>query len=405
MKRRVCNLFFVGAAAFLFLYSCSGDSFQTFVFEKIEGNIQKGPYLNGTSLVVYERNEDMTATGKSFSAQIIDNKGTFALKDLVLSSEYVEMMATGFYFNEITNDNSESQLTLYALADLSGNTSVNVNALSHLERNRVSYLISEGSSFQEAKKQAQTEILKIFEIEKEDMELSENLDISKEGEDHAILLAVSAILQGYMSVSDLSELLANISTDLREDGVLDSQGLGTILISNARLIKPQKIRENLETQYRTLGMEITLPGFEKYIENFISQSPFTPAASIQYPETGEHGWNILDRERTEYPSGTYSMTAILQTGATLKVKIAGQNNWMFPAFHGDTGWKESSWNDVDFSRYFTAVRTGKIDFEIIFELFGDTANPEYNSKVYIEVYENDDLQPTWTKEIQIVASS
>src|SRR3972149_4894073 len=45
------------------------------------------------------------------------------------------------------------------------------------------------------------------------------------------------IMQGYLPVSDLSELLANISTDIREDGILNSQTLGSILINNAKTIK------------------------------------------------------------------------------------------------------------------------------------------------------------------------
>ena len=43
----------------------------------------------------------------------------------------------GFYFNEISNSLSEAQLTLFALSNLSGKTSLNVNILTHLEKNRI----------------------------------------------------------------------------------------------------------------------------------------------------------------------------------------------------------------------------------------------------------------------------
>ena len=49
--------------------------------------------------------------------------------------------------------------------------------------------------------------------------MSEYLDISQPGDKNAILLAISVILQGYLSVAELSELLANITTDIREDGL------------------------------------------------------------------------------------------------------------------------------------------------------------------------------------------
>ena len=132
------------------------------------------------------------------------------------------MMANGFYFDEVQGKKSTAQLTLFASANLADTSSiVNINLLSHLEKNRVRYLIQEESkSFATAKKQAQKEILAIFGIEKESIVASENLDITHEGDDNAILLAISVILQGYDGkVGNLAELLANISTDMETDGV------------------------------------------------------------------------------------------------------------------------------------------------------------------------------------------
>lgn len=76
-------------------------------------------------------------------------------------------------------------------------------------------------------------------------------------------------MQGYMDVPDLSELLANISTDIREDWILNSQTLGSTLINNAKTIKLDKIRENLDNRYETHGMEGMIPDFEKYVNRFI----------------------------------------------------------------------------------------------------------------------------------------
>jgi hypothetical protein len=42
------------------------------------------------------------------------------------------------------------------------------------------------------------------------------LDTSQTGEDNAILLAISLIIQGFRTESELTDLLANISTDIRE---------------------------------------------------------------------------------------------------------------------------------------------------------------------------------------------
>lgn len=226
---------------------------------------------------------------------------------------------------------------------------------------------------------------------------SEELDISKSSDDHAILLAVSVILQGYLSVADLSELLANISTDIREDGVLNSQTLGTMLINNARGLNLEQIRNNIEGRYETLGIEVTVSDFEKYVNQFIDNTTFVFTNFIEYPESGKNGLNILDKAKTEYAAGNYSMKAVLPEGSNLKVKISGQN-WFFPAFQDNTGWEYSDWDFSDNSRVFTSTRTGDIDFRIMFESIQDST---WSNLVKIFVFENGDIEPTWQKEIAV----
>jgi len=387
---------------FLLAFSCDKDDNQTNIsLAKVTGFVQKGPYLNGTTITIAELSSDLNPTGKNFTSQILDNKGSFEIKDVTLLSQYVELIANGFYFNEVDNDNSAAQLTLFALSDLADKSTLNVNVLSHLEKRRVEYLISTGKTFNDAKKQAQSEILKIFEIQKSNMPESENLDISQSGDDNAILLAISVILQGYLTVSDLSELLANISTDIREDGVLNSQVLGSNLINNAKTIKLDKIRDNLVTRYETLGLEVTIPDFEKYVTQFIDNTDFEFTGGIKYPETGNFGPNILAKEKTEYTSGTYSMKAVLPEGTSLKVKIKGKFHWYYPAFQTETGWNPSDWNNSDNSRTFTSTRTGEIDFKMMLESFQSDPTITYTNKIDVQVYENSSAEPTWEKEISI----
>lgn len=371
----------------LLLVSCSKeDEVSTNLsIDKVSGYVQKGPYLNGTEIAIYELSPAFLPTGKSYSTEITDNEGSFEINSIDLVSHYVEIKANGFYFNEVTNKNSAAQLSLQALSDLTDQSSLNVNILSTLERNRVKYLLSTGKDFATAKKQAQSEVLKIFEIQKTDITESEHLDITKTGDDNAILLAISVIVQGYLDVSEVSELLANISTDIKEDGVLNNESLGTILINNARLLKMATVRENLKNRYAELGADCTIPDFEKYVNQFISNTHFVYTPSIQYPATGKFGKNILDKNLLIYPKGTYSLKAVLKEGASLKVKIAG-DAWFFPAFQDNTGWSFSDYDFSDKSRIFTATQTGEIDFEMRLE-----------APVTVTVWENGDTTPTWTK--------
>ncbi|MEM9834617.1 MAG: kelch repeat-containing protein [Bacteroidota bacterium] len=234
----------------------------------LEGYVQKGPFINGTAITLSELDEKLVATGKNFTTQIADNRGSFSLKDIELESEFVQLQAEGFYFDEVKGERSAAQLTLFALADISDASSVNVNLLSHLERNRVVYLMQEEElEFQTAKNQAQQEILTAFGIVSDSIGYSERLDISQDGEQNAILLAISAILQGNNSVAELSELTANLITDLREDGTLNSEATKTKLKEQAKLLDLPQIRKNLKDRYTEMGVEATISNFEQYIDS------------------------------------------------------------------------------------------------------------------------------------------
>ena len=376
--------------------SCENESKNDLSLEKVSGYVQKGPYLNGTSITISELSTDLTPTGKNFPSQILDNKGTFEIKNINLSSQYVELIADGFYFNEVTNSNSTAQLTLYALSDITNKASLNVNVLSDLEKSRIEYLVTNGIAFSEAKRQAQTEILKIFGVQKADMGESELLDITKAGDENGILLAISVILQGSLTVSELSELIANISTDIREDGVLNSQTLGLILVNNAKALKIDKIRENLENRYESLGETITIPNFEKYVNQFIDSTNYEYTGLIEYPAAGNHGLNILDKEKKQYNAGDYSMIAILPEGTSLKVKISGQN-WCFPATQANTGWEYTDYTNS--SRVFSSTKTGIIDFAICLENYQDST---WSNQTRIFVFENSSTDTTWTKVITVL---
>ncbi|MGB3589794.1 MAG: hypothetical protein WBA23_24815, partial [Tunicatimonas sp.] len=234
----------------------------------LQGYVQKGPFINGTAITLSELDGNLVATGKNFTTQIADNRGAFSLKDIELESEFVQLQAEGFYFDEVKGEKSAAQLTLFALADVSDVNSVNVNLISHLERNRVIYLMQEEELyFTTAKAQAQQEILTAFGIAQDSIGYSEQLDISQEGDQNAILLAVSAILQGNGSVAELSELSANFITDLREDGTLNSDVIQTKLKEQAKALDLPQIRQNLEDRYAEMGIEATIPNFEQYIDS------------------------------------------------------------------------------------------------------------------------------------------
>ncbi|MEJ2105433.1 MAG: hypothetical protein P8X47_12805 [Ignavibacteriaceae bacterium] len=260
-----------------------------------------------------------------------------------------------------------------------------------MEKARVEYLILKGMEFQEAKKQAQTDILKIFKFSPFSIEPSELLNISKDGEGNAMLLAVSLILQGNRSEGELTELLSNISTDIKTDGILNSTILGTQLINQAMYLDTSAIRNNLEKRYADLGVDVQIPQFEKYIRLFMDSTDFEFTNNISYPVEGNWGKNILNTTDSIFISGSnYSMTANLPSGTTLKVKHNGNLTAAlgFPIGQDNTGWDDLGPDESMVWRSYKTNRTGEVDLKLFF----------YND-VTLYIYENDAETPIRIKNL------
>lgn len=381
--------------------------------QSVIGYAQKGPFINGSSVTVYDLLSNLSPTGKSFYAQITDNKGTFKLNDISLSSNYVSLRADGFYFNEVSGLQSTAQITLNALSDVTGKSAININLMTHLEKPRVEYLIKNGKSFSESKAQAEKEILAIFNIQKDNIKTSESLDIAESGDDNGILLAISSIIQGYRSESELTELLSNISEDISTDGVLSSETLCSALINNAIYLDTVSIKNNLTQRYATIGSQSTIPNFGSYIANFISKTKFKITQSLfDYQAKGINGDNILYLTDTLFNSGMgnwYSLAANFSPGATLKIKISSLSD-ASNTTQSDTGIivipvAKASWyyvlgsginwsiSDFDFNLYtqtFTAIESGKsCDLKMCFD----------KGSFLIEYYEMNSNSPTRKKTI------
>lgn len=383
----------------------------------VGGYVQKGPYLNGTTIDLTELDSTLLPTGSTFSTQIVDNSGTFTFREFALASPYVELKANGFYYNEVTDAGSSAQLTLYALSDLNGTERLNVNILSHLERRRVLYLVERGATLTDAKQQAQTEILAVFEMNAdEDMANSELLDISQPGEANGMLLALSVIAQGYLSVAEFSELLANISSDMLEDGKLDNPTLGSTLINNAKSLRAGQIRSNLEQRYGDLGLTAEVPDFETHLLHFIENTNFEFSNQIEYSAVGKYGPNLLDSTLVELSRGEYSMQALIPVSSSVRIEFSGPN-WLLSS-KGDHNWTISDYDIAHASRTFTATGQQESDLHIYLQGSNpwagaprdeDYHHPEPDSSGYepfriyptdttrIILYENGSVTPTWTK--------
>ena len=248
----------------------SGDSGITAVTDwEVAGVSQKGPFVTGSAVTVQELDGiTLKQTGKSFKGSIKSDKGDFAIKDINLGSQYAILEATGYYRDEISGKKSSGMVTLRALTDLSDRKKVNINLLTHLEYERVMYLVNKKKkSIAEAKAQAEEEVLASFAIEG-DFGESEDLNIFESGDGNAALLAVSVLMQSDVDVAGLTERIGEFSISLAEGGSWDDADAKTAIADWACDIDLKgslsKVRKNVEGwKYAD-----TVPAFEKYVSNF-----------------------------------------------------------------------------------------------------------------------------------------
>ena len=235
--------------------------------KSISGVSQKGPFVNGSSVTVQELDgKTLAQTGKSFKGKISNDKGEFAISSVTLASQYAILEASGYYRKETSGNKSSGTITLNALTDLSDRKKVNINLLTHLEYERALYLVGTGLSVEKAKKQAETEIFKVFSIEG-DFANSEDLDIFSEGDGNAALLAISVLMLGNRSEADLTELLTNFATDIEKDGKWDDDATKTKIADWAA--SADLSGELADIRKYIQGWNLgDVPDFEKYVRNF-----------------------------------------------------------------------------------------------------------------------------------------
>ena len=230
----------------------------------ITGVSQKGPFVNGASVTVWELDGGTLAqTGKSFKGKISGDKGEFSVSNVSLASQYALLEANGYYLNENTGAKSNGPIALNALVDLSKRENVNINLLTHLEYERALHLLSTSKGVADAKKQAEGEIFKAFGVTGKFANFEE-LDILAKGEGDAALLAISVLMQGDLSEAALSERLANFADDIEQDGTWDDAATKAQMADWASTANLAIIRATIEGW--NAGNKA--PAFEQVVKEF-----------------------------------------------------------------------------------------------------------------------------------------
>ena len=242
----------------------------------LEGFTQKGPFLKGSTVYLYELSDGRTLkqTNGNFTSYITrdDGRYKFSARDLV--SQYAMIVVDGNYRNEVTGGVSDSPIRLRAITDMRKRSSANVNLLTTLEFDRVYHLVTRGDNdgkkltVKQAKKQAQAEILAAFHIELDEKTDAEDMDVFGATDADAALLAISIMLQGDGSSTDLSVLLTSIANDMEEDGEWNDTAAKVKIADWAAMADGMGRLENFRKNVAGWGLSDTVPVFEKFVRKF-----------------------------------------------------------------------------------------------------------------------------------------
>ncbi len=256
----------------ILLFACSSDENEengnTPKIEKtnVSGIIEKGPFVQGSKVILYELGADLSQTGKSFKTQTTNDLGAFRFETSIsLESQYVELETSGYFYNEVKGNLSTSQITLNALSDVKNRNSVNVNLLTHLEFDRVKKLVRNGKSFSEAKRQAEKELLACFAITDE-IGTPEGISITDNNKNSAILLAISTIMLYEKTEAEFSEFIAKFSSDFADNGKIENSLIREAISEGEENAHPKEVIERMKEFYANKGITMECDDFSKFVD-------------------------------------------------------------------------------------------------------------------------------------------
>lgn len=236
--------------------------------------VAQGPLASGstatTQEVAYPALTPASASAVPITYTINSALGTFSAASSV-SGKYIDLRATGNYFDETTNAVSTGPVVLNGLNWMSPaglDTVLNVNILTTLAYQRIKTRISAfGESFQVARQNAEQEVLNFFNIRDPFLDQNGNpinfgsLDLAKGGNNKGgdgdnFLAAISSLFVFGNSYDQVSALMSSFQSDIADNGCIDStvtQNTLTNSASSALGVNPATVASNLTSKYSTVG--------------------------------------------------------------------------------------------------------------------------------------------------------
>lgn len=233
------------------------------------GKVEKGPFVSGTTITMQPLDANMSTLGTMFTTTIYDHSGNFSFGAKQLASQFADLSANGYFFNEVKGELSSGTLNLRAIVDLSDASSINVNILTHIKYQRVLNLIlQKGYSFSDANSQAQKELFAAFGLEDYAKNYdAANISIADGTDAAAALIAISSLILADREEAELTEYLHRLCMEFSVNGNFSESTKTTISKDKGTLANNiAEIEENVRERYEELGEPIEVKPLIGFID-------------------------------------------------------------------------------------------------------------------------------------------
>lgn len=234
----------------------------------VKGKVEKGPLVRGSQIDMRTLDQYMVPTGNSYTATIENNTGDFNFGSLKVNTPYAKLTADGYFFNEVDGKLSTGTIKLDAIVDLSDNSTVNVNVLTHLKSKRINHLIAnEGKTFKEANEQAQRELLAQFGLQGYATKDASKFSITSGDDAAGALIAVSSLILSDRSEAEIVEYLSLLSNEFSTTGTFSDTTKGKLKSTRNYLNgKLDVIATNIKERYKELGYEVDVKDLASFFD-------------------------------------------------------------------------------------------------------------------------------------------
>lgn len=243
----------------------SGDSNFTPSELIVKGQVEKGPFISGSTINMQPMNDQLKAIGSTYSTTITDDAGSFTFSPEKFEQPYARLSVNGYFYNEYKGKLSNGQITLQSVVDLQDKATVNVNLLTHLKYQRIMNLVEAGKSFKEANAQAQEELFRDFGLQKFNTTDASQFSVAAGTDEAAALIVFSSLLLGNRSEAEFTEYLAKLCADFADDGQFIEANKAQFSKDLENLVdKLDNISKHLVERYKQLGRDITVKDLINY---------------------------------------------------------------------------------------------------------------------------------------------